>query len=215
MRITPFTETERLAIVQALYRMRESLPGPLWVNRNVTELVLDTGTLASPIRRRVSWKQAARMVNGEDWRQVLKEQVMALDPKYIKAIWAAAREHGVDKESVHDAIAVWGLTSVKDLNAQQARLLLNGLRKGGGGQQRRDAVASHGRRGADTTGQPRYMVTPRERGMLKAAAEARGWNDETLGNFIERQLGKRVIATLAEFNKVFWALKAMQRREVA
>ena len=140
---------------------------------------------------------------------------MALDIKYIKAIWAAAREHGVDKEGVHDAIAVWGLTSVKDLNAQQARLLLNSLRKGGGGQKRRDAVASHGRRGTDTSGQPRYMVTPRERGMLKAAAEARGWNDETLRNFIERQLGKRQIATLAEFNRVFWAIKAMQRREVA
>ena len=140
---------------------------------------------------------------------------MSLEVKYIKAIWAAAREHGVSREGVHDAIATWQLTSVKDLNAQQARLLLNGLRGKSGQQKRRTAVAQQGRRDHDASHEPRYMVKEREMAMLKAAAESRGWNDETLGNFIERQLGKRVIATLAEFNKVFWAVKAMQRRGAA
>jgi hypothetical protein len=141
---------------------------------------------------------------------------MALESKYIKAIWAAAREHGVDREGVHDAIALWGITSVKDLNAQQARLLLNGMRgKNHGGQKRRNAVAAQGRRDHDASAEPRYMVKAHEMKMLKSAAESRGWSDDTLGAFIERQLGKRQIATLAEFNKVMWAIKAMQRRGAA
>ncbi len=136
---------------------------------------------------------------------------MALETKYIRAIWAAAREHGVSKDGVHDAIATWGRESVKDLTTQEAKLLLNGLRRDK--QKRRDAVASHGRRDVDMTGQPTYMVKHREMVMLQAAAESRGWDDEALDKFIARQIGKRVIATLAEFNKVMWAIKAMQRRD--
>jgi hypothetical protein len=65
------TERERLAIALGLYRMRESLPGPIWINEVTLTIVLDTGSLAEPLRRLVSWPQAKRIVDGEDWRQVL------------------------------------------------------------------------------------------------------------------------------------------------
>ena len=48
--------------------------------------------------------------------------------------------------------------------------------------------------------------------MLRDAAALREWDQATLTNFISRQLSKPVMVTLADFNKVFWALKAMNRR---
>lgn len=147
------------------------------------------------------------------------------DPnRVLRAIFAAARERGVTHEELHDTIWIsWQKRSLKDLTAEQAGLLIDGLR----GKQaqprrehrrsfapgRRDAMSAHGRRDYDASGDPAYLVNAREIEMLREAAELRGWGEATLRNFIARQIGRNDIRTMAEFNKVFWALKAMNRRE--
>lgn len=49
--------------------------------------------------------------------------------------------------------------------------------------------------------------------VLREAAQLRGWGEAGLEGFAERQTGKRQIQTMAEFNKVFWPLKAMNNRD--
>ncbi len=136
---------------------------------------------------------------------------MPLESKYIKAIYAAARETGCDNEALHDAIfAGWQKKSVKELTTQEAWKLLDGMR-GGKAAVRRKASSTHGRK-AQPVG-THFLVTARERKMLQQAAELRGWNLETLAAFTTRQLKSSEIRTLADFNKVFWPLKRMNRAD--
>jgi hypothetical protein len=145
-----------------------------------------------------------------------------IDIPLLRAIHGAAREHNVSTEDLHDAIAVIGKTSLKELTKREAYTLLDGIRgkqasphfqPARRNQRRRDAQASHGRRKHDASADAIYPATDRERQMLRDAADLRQWDDATLTAFINRQLGKPVLVTLADFNKVFWALKAMNRRD--
>ena len=138
---------------------------------------------------------------------------MPLDGKYIKAIWACANQHGLSRDEVHDVTGVWGKTSVKDLTKAEALKLLDGIRGPKGGKRRRDAAASHGRRDYDAKADPRYLVAEREIKMIERLANLRRWTSETLEDFTRRQIGKPKPRTLAEANKVIWALKAMNRRD--
>jgi hypothetical protein len=138
-----------------------------------------------------------------------------IDTPLMRAIHAAARENKCSNEELHEAIeAGFKLKSLKELTKRQAYALLDGLRgkPRATNQPRRDAQAFHGRRGYDASADAIYPVTDREQQLLREAANLRGWNDATLTGFIDRQLGKPVMVTLADFNKVFWALKAMNRR---
>jgi hypothetical protein len=139
---------------------------------------------------------------------------LKLDGRYLRALWACARECGVDDEGLHDAAFVgFGKTSLKELTEDEASRLLNGMRKGSGKQlaKRHWAQGNHGRR--DVEDKTEYLVNTREMQMLCEAAALRGWNEEALLKFIARQLGKTEIRTMKEFNKIFWAVKAMNRRD--
>lgn len=135
----------------------------------------------------------------------------------VRAIWAAAREHGVDREGVHDAIfAGWRKTSVKDLTDREAGMLLDGIRGKSGSRgmsaARRDAMGKHGRKDS-TPRNSEFLINDRERELLSEAAHARNWSAATLREFCMRQLGVAEPRTVGEYNKVFWAIKAMQRRD--
>jgi UTP:GlnB (protein PII) uridylyltransferase len=145
--------------------------------------------------------------------------------KYLPAIFAAAREKGVTHEQLHETIWVsWQKKSLKDLTAEQAGLLIDGLRGKSQGAhryrsngpftpRRREAMQAHGRKDYDRSGDAVYMVNARELAMLREAAEVRGWSEETLRQFTKRQIGHETPRTMAELNKVFWPLKAMNRRD--
>ena len=80
---------------------------------------------------------------------------------------------------------------------------------------RRRAQNAHGRRDYDATADAIYpAAAPEHQPLLPLTPLAlRNWDEATLTAFIDRQLGKPVVVTLADFNKVFWALKSMNRRE--
>lgn len=143
-----------------------------------------------------------------------------IDVLLLRAIHACARENGCDNEGLHEAIeAGFGKTSLKDLTRAQAYALLDGLRGGKASQHykpnvwRRNAQGKHGRRHYDASADAIYQVTDREHQMLRDAAAIRSWSDEQLAGFIQRQIGKPIVTTMAEFNRVFWPLKSMNRRE--
>jgi hypothetical protein len=142
----------------------------------------------------------------------------ATKSKFLPAIWAAARAHGVTGEQLHDMIWFeWQKKSLKDLTAAQALELLDGLNgktpPKNFSYDRRQAMYAHGRKDYDASQDTAYLINDRERKMLQDAANLRGWSLGTLHRFIERQLGHEQIRTMSEFNKIFWALKAMNRRD--
>jgi hypothetical protein len=134
----------------------------------------------------------------------------------IKAIWAAAREHGISRDEVHDAtFAGWKKTSVKQLSDAEARQLLDGMR----GKKRRrhiphdrrQAMGNDGRK--DDPGGTEYLINDSERQLLWQAAFTRDWSEETLRAFCVKMIGIPEPKTIRQYNKVFWAIKAMQRRD--
>lgn len=137
-----------------------------------------------------------------------------IDTRLLRAIWACAREHRVHAEALHEAIeAGFHKTSLKALTRREAYQLLDGLRgkSDDGRSARRWAQGNHGRRNvADRT---EHLVNEREMQMLREAASRRGWTAETLKAFIRRQIHADTIHTMRQFNKVFWAIKAMNRRD--
>jgi len=143
---------------------------------------------------------------------------MGLEKKYLRAIFGAAREHGVSYEELHDAIeAGFGKKSLKDLTKAEALRLIQGVRGSYLSPSftpgRRWGMGNHGRKDSERTGEVDYLVNQREMELLREAAALRGWDERQLAAFIRRQTGREQIRTMREFNKVFWALKAMNRRE--
>ena len=143
---------------------------------------------------------------------------MPLDSKLLRTIYAVAREFGVSNEELHEAIqAGFQKQSLKKLTKREACHLIDGL-KGKPASRldagRREAMASHGRKDhRRQAGETEYLVNAAELNLLQRAAALRNWPEATLAAFVERQLGRQTIRTMAEFNKVFWALKAMNRRD--
>ncbi len=141
---------------------------------------------------------------------------MPLDGKIITAIFAAAREHGVDKEGVYDAIRIgFKKDSVRDLTRPEALSLIVGLRGGKNSPNfapgRRKAMAGNGRK--RSTAQTEFLINDAERQMLLDAAAALGWDASRLEAFCQRQIKKGAPCTMSEMNKVLWALKAIARRK--
>jgi hypothetical protein len=142
-----------------------------------------------------------------------------LDVRILRALFGAAREHSISTDELHDAAcAGFGKTSLKTLTKIEAYQLLDGIRgtsrQGASGVkgQRRKAMAVHGHKAHDASGEPIYIVNAREIQMLREAAERRGWDEESLRRFCQRQIAKDSPRTMAEFNKVFQPLKSMNRR---
>lgn len=145
--------------------------------------------------------------------------------KYLSAIYGCAREHHISNEEIHEAISVgFNKTSLKDLTERECRTLLDGMRgttsqakravRGASGHAnttRGHAMGTAGRKDAAKS-ETEYLVSARELELLREAAELRGWSRETLDTFIRRQLGGKELRTVRQFNKVFWAIKAMNRR---
>jgi hypothetical protein len=142
-----------------------------------------------------------------------------VDIALLRTIHACAREHNVDRDGLHEAIALWKKTSLKELTRAEAFRLLDGLRgKSPVAYTKRDphrrrAQNAHGRRDYDASADAIYPAAEPEHQLLRDAAALRNWDEATLTAFIDRQLGKPVVVTLADFNKVFWALKSMNRRD--
>ena len=137
------------------------------------------------------------------------------ETKYIRALYARARERGLDSDGLHEIVLDrFGAESIKTLSNKQAAALLNGFGKSrASSAARRHAQSHHGRKNYDPSGEPIQLASDREREMLREAGERRGWNDDTLRGFIRRQTGRDDVRTMADFNKVFWPLKAMNRRD--
>lgn len=145
------------------------------------------------------------------------------EAKYLRALFGAAREHGLTKEDLNDAAMVgFQKVSLRDLTNDEARQILDGIRgkkpesdNGVSGYKhsaRGYAMGVAGRKRHEY-GEGEYLVAAREIEMLSEAATLRGWSKETLDTFIRRQLRGRAIRTMKEFNKVYWAIKAMNRRD--
>jgi len=147
------------------------------------------------------------------------------DVKMFRAIYGCAKEFGLDNELIHQIVeAQFGVDSLKKLTDQQCRKLLDGIRTDYGKQRqhaghsgwkgtvRGEAMGTEGGRN-ERPSKAAHLVNARELAMLAEAAAIRGWSRETLDTFIQRQLRRRPMRTMRDFNKVFWALKAMNRRE--
>jgi hypothetical protein len=149
------------------------------------------------------------------WRCSMDKK-QELNPKLLRAIYGVAREKGISNEEIHEAaFAGWKVKSLKDLRNNAAIQLIEGMKgkvfeDGRNDWRRRDAMSWHGRKkqAVDTE----YLINEAEINMLKRVARARGWGDEQLAAFTERQLG-HAIRTMADLNKVLWPLKAMNRRD--
>ncbi|MCB1020615.1 MAG: DUF1018 domain-containing protein [Acidobacteria bacterium] len=137
------------------------------------------------------------------------------DAKQLKALWSRARERGVDEETLRDLVeSVSGQRSLRALNDGQVRRVLDRLGPSRvAPAQRRNAQAKHGRKGYDQKQDPTVLVSPRELRMLEEAAALRHWPAAALERFCERQIKLPKPRTMGEFNKVFWALKSMNRRD--
>ena len=135
--------------------------------------------------------------------------------KYLRALYAAAREHKVDSEALHETVlARFQCVSLKDLSNEQACDLMNSIR----GitkktWQKRQAMNYQGRKDSPREpGEVEHLVTEGELHVLRAAAEKRSWSSTTLSEFCTRQIKKPLPTTTRELNKVIWAIKAMNRR---
>lgn len=143
------------------------------------------------------------------------------EAKYLRALFGAAREHGLTKQDLNDAAMVgFQKSSLRDLTDDEVKILLDGIR----GKKRRRGKSGHTdtargyamgtqgkRRGDDSTRE--FLVTEKDLNLLADAAALRGWSRDTLDTFIRRQLRGRSIRTIKELNKVLWAVKAMNRRD--
>ena len=147
-----------------------------------------------------------------------------LDAKFMRAIYACARERDVSNEELHEAIlAGFEKTSVKQLTEREASQLLDGMRgkaaqRGHGASGYRDTdrgydMAQAGRKTADSTVGAGRMVSAADMKLLRDAATLRGWSEETLQAFIVRQRRGIAIRTIRDLNPILWAIKSMNRRD--
>jgi len=125
-----------------------------------------------------------------------------VDVQLLKAIHACARENGVDRDGLHEAIeAGYNKKSLKDLTRAEAFRLMDGLRgdkPSAHFKRRRDpnyrrAQNAHGRKDYDASSDAIYPAGAGEHQLLKDAAALRNWDDAKLTHFINRQLAKPVV----------------------
>jgi hypothetical protein len=138
-----------------------------------------------------------------------------LNAKLLRTIWAVARERHISGEEVHEAIqAGFSKQSLRELTSAEACQLLDGMRgkrREAGSWARGQAQAYAGRKKAPVN-DPEYLVNETELALLAKTAGELGMSSDRLAEFCTRQIKVAAPRVMREFNKVFWALKAMQRR---
>lgn len=133
---------------------------------------------------------------------------------YFPAIWARAKERGVDEETLRDRVeSMTGQRSLKGLKPGQARELLDALGASKVSRARRRlAQGNDGRKDVKPDGYV-ALAGPGEWRLLLRVGEARGWGEEAVRRWCERQIKRPKPRTMAELNKCLWPLKAMNRRD--
>jgi hypothetical protein len=145
----------------------------------------------------------------------------------MRGLHAEGAKRGLSHDGLHELVAKrYGVDSLAQLSETQLRewyreFTGKGFRHAGvGGAARRRAAGTAGRRQA---GQPVNgstdqrnvveLVSGDDLAMLADLAQQIGWSVSGLYTFVERQIGRSKIRTMAEFNKVLWAVKAIARRK--
>lgn len=127
--------------------------------------------------------------------------VRMIEPKQVKIIWASAREHGIDRQSIYDMIeSMTGKEHMKELTYMEAAKVIGIIRGYAGGQKRTDEG------GNEDTVELRHKI-------YKLTGEL-GWNDnnERIQGFVRRMFGKdKTLETLYTWqcHKLIEILKKM------
>lgn len=142
---------------------------------------------------------------------------------YFPAIWARAKERGVDEDTLRDRVeAISGQRSLRKLTAAQAKQLLDALgaskvaraqrRLAQGTAGRRDQGPGTGDKGRES-GRVIPFAGPGDWRLLLKTGEARGWDEAAVRRWCERQIKRPKPRTMAELNKCLWGIKALNRRD--
>ena len=144
----------------------------------------------------------------------------------LKALHAEATKRGLAHSYLHDlAEQRFGVDSLARLDQAQLREMYKAVTGKALFLKHRGVRSAAGRRAAGTAGRGDEPAASRKVArfpsaddfeMLAATLERLGWTRETFSNFVRRQLkGRGEIVTLADFNKVYWAMKGISQRRVA
>lgn len=138
----------------------------------------------------------------------------------ITAVWALCREKGISEEAMRDVLKLrTGKASLRACTKGELVGMLDALRGqaflGKSGWRRTDrgrAMQTDGSRRVKAAAAAATLVNERELQMVRDAAARLGWSDAGLAGFVARQLGRSEIRTMADLNKVFWAMKRIEAR---
>jgi hypothetical protein len=147
--------------------------------------------------------------------------------KMMRGLHAEASKRGLSHDGLHELVEKrYGVASLSQLSEAQLREWYRefsgkGFRhRGMGSASRRRAAGAAGRRQPDqpinrSTDQSKVieLASADDIAMLIDLAGQIGWSVTALHKFVARQIGRENIRTMAEFNKVLWALKAIARRK--
>lgn len=133
-----------------------------------------------------------------------------ISPKQIPAIWASARDHCIDKQSVYDIIAaVSGKESMKALTESEAYQVLDRI-KG------RTASSGYAQAGQKRTDEGGNEATVKLRRKIYHLTGELGWNNnnDRINGFIKKLCGVERIEwlTVSQCHKAIEALKKMVQR---
>jgi hypothetical protein len=145
--------------------------------------------------------------------EATRAATMPMSPGVLSAIWARAKQCGWKSDDVYDVIkARFGKEHLGHLKLAEGYALLDAMggRESYKGTDRGKDMARAGRKG-ETAGATR-LVTMQQMGYIQQTAAIRGWDEAALDKFVQRQLG-HPIRTLADYNRVLWGIKAMNRRD--
>lgn len=139
--------------------------------------------------------------------------------RFLRGLHAEARKRGLSHDDLHELVArKFRVDSLSKLTEKQLRewyreFTGKGFKhRGVPAGSRAWASGNAGRRGP---GQQKVveLVNGDDLAMLANLAAQIGWSVSALHVFIERQIGRRAIRTMAEFNRVLWPMKAIARRK--
>lgn len=151
--------------------------------------------------------------------------------RMMRGLHAEASKRGLTHLALHELVAErYGVASLSKLSEAQLRewyreFTGKGFRhRGIGPGSRAWAAGNAGRRKADQPvngesanrgGQQAVieLASGDDMAMLLDLARQIGWPVTALATFVERQLGRPQVRTMADVNKVLWAMKAIARRK--
>jgi len=140
--------------------------------------------------------------------------------KMMRGLHAEASKRGLSHDGLHELVEKrYGVASLSQLSEAQLREWYRefsgkGFRHPGmGSASRRRAAGTAGKK-AGSMPAPRVveLAGADDIAMLIDLAARIGWSVTALHKFVARQLGREQIRTMADVNKVLWALKAIARR---